>query len=58
MDTRRMTRRSFFDLAGGATAVGLLHTSAARAQRGRGPSDRVRVALIGSGNRGRQVADP
>ena len=57
MDTRRMTRRSFFDLAGGATAVSLLHTSAARAQRGRGPSDRVRVALIGSGNRGRQVAD-
>ena len=50
-----LTRRRFFDLAASAAGV------AAAASRGsaQGPtsaSDRVRVGLIGSGNRGRSVA--
>src|SRR5438093_650912 len=58
MDSRSMTRRKFFDLAGGAAAGGALLASRAGAQqRPSGPNDRVRMALIGSGNRGRQVAD-
>ena len=57
MDNSTITRRTFFDLAGGA-AGSLLLNRAAWAQRGvAGANDRVRIALIGSGNRGRQTAD-
>lgn len=58
MAARSITRRQFFDVAGGAAAGGALLASRARAQqRASGPNDRVQIALIGSGNRGRQVAD-
>ena len=56
MSSQQMTRRRFFDLAGGAAAGSVLLTRGLQGQRtGRGPNDRVRIALIGSGNRGRQV---
>jgi predicted dehydrogenase len=54
----RLTRRKFFDIVSGTAAGGVLLAGRARAQRSsRGPNDRVRIALVGSGNRGRQVAD-
>ena len=50
-----LSRRRFFDLA--ATAAGAVAVSGrARAQGPRGANDKVRVGLIGSGNRGRSVA--
>lgn len=58
MAAQPITRRKFLDLAGGAAAGGALLASRARVEgRAAGSNDRVRVALIGSGNRGRQVAD-
>ena len=50
-----LTRRKFFDLA--ASAAGVVATSRLGAAQGpRGANDKVRMALIGSGSRGRSVA--
>lgn len=52
-----MTRRKFFDLAAGAAGGALAAGRRLGAQSGtRGANDRVRMALIGSGGRGRGVA--
>lgn len=52
-----MSRRKFFDLAAGAAGAALVAGGRLGAQSGpRGANDRVRMALIGSGNRGRAVA--
>jgi predicted dehydrogenase len=54
--TTDISRRRFIDLAGG-TAGALLASRSMSAQRGAaGPNDRIRIALIGSGSRGRSVA--
>ena len=51
-----MSRRRFFDLAAGAAGL-LVASGRPGAQAGpRGPNDKVRMALIGSGSRGRSVA--
>jgi predicted dehydrogenase len=51
-----MSRRRFFDLAAGAAGA-LVAGGHLSAQAGpRGPNDKVRMALIGSGSRGRSVA--
>ena len=50
-----LNRRSFFDLA--ASAAGVVAASRVGAAQGpRGANDKVRMALIGSGSRGRSVA--
>jgi predicted dehydrogenase len=52
-----ISRRKFFDLAGGAAGGVALAGSGLGAQSGpKGANDRIRMALIGSGNRGRSVA--
>jgi predicted dehydrogenase len=54
--TTDISRRRFIDLAGG-TAGALLASRGMRAQGGSGsPNERIRIALIGSGSRGRSVA--
>jgi predicted dehydrogenase len=51
-----MSRRRFFDLAAGAAGT-VVAGGRLRAQSGpRGASDKVRIALVGSGSRGRSVA--
>jgi predicted dehydrogenase len=50
-----LTRRRFFDLAASAAGVAAA-TGSVRAQGPKAASDRVRIALIGSGSRGRSVA--
>jgi hypothetical protein len=52
-----MSRRKFFDLAASAAGGALAAGRRPAAQSGpRGANDRVRMALIGSGSRGRGVA--
>jgi predicted dehydrogenase len=52
---RSMTRRRFFDLA--AAAAGIAAAPLTSAQSGPpGPNAKIRIGLIGSGNRGRSVA--
>jgi predicted dehydrogenase len=50
-----LTRREFLGAAAGATILSAASPLGARA-RIQGANDRVRIGLIGSGNRGRQVA--
>jgi predicted dehydrogenase len=51
-----LTRREFIGATAGATLVSAASLSAASATRIQGANDRVRLGLIGSGSRGRQVA--
>jgi predicted dehydrogenase len=51
-----VTRREFIGATAAATLGSAASLSAASSMRVQGASDRVRIGLIGSGNRGRQVA--
>ncbi len=51
-----LTRREFIGATAGATLLSATPLTAASASRIQGANDRVRLGLIGSGNRGRQVA--
>lgn len=53
-----MTRRRFFDLAAGVAGAAVAATGPVNAQKASRPaaSDRIRIALVGSGGRGRSVA--
>jgi predicted dehydrogenase len=57
MSSRKVTRRQFIDLAAGTSVLAGASARASRSHGGvQGANDRVRVALIGAGGRGRQVA--
>lgn len=51
-----MSRRRFFDLAAGVAGAAAASGRLSAQTPSRAPSDKVRVALIGSGSRGRSVA--
>jgi predicted dehydrogenase len=55
-DESSLTRREFIGATAGATILSAASMSAASAGRIQGANDRVRIGLIGSGNRGRQVS--
>jgi predicted dehydrogenase len=55
-DESSLTRRQFIGATAGATLMSAASLSAASAGRIQGANNRVRIGLIGSGNRGRQVA--
>jgi len=51
-----MSRRKFFDVAAGTAGAAALHRPGGVQSGSIGANDRIRMALIGSGNRGRGVA--
>src|SRR5215213_7207012 len=51
-----MSRRRFFDLAAGVAGAAVATGRLGAQTPSRGPSDKLRLALIGSGSRGRSVA--
>ncbi|MEO7275130.1 MAG: hypothetical protein ABIX28_14330 [Vicinamibacterales bacterium] len=53
---KSLSRRRFFDLAAGVAGAAVASGRLAAQSASRAPSDKVRIALVGSGSRGRSVA--